>query len=139
MKMEVRAEQQLQEGDVEEVAVDGVVAGDGIPEPDSLIVLRTVDPLIVEKVGKVFIEELHQLRHVHLSCFPRPLRHILPRPDLVPNAAAPHGPQLRPPPTPSAGTRPPSTGNSDPDAAYSGVRTPGPRPDGGEWPEDLAG
>jgi len=60
VEVEVGAEEQLEEADVEEVAVDGVVAGDRVPEPHAVVVCRPVDADVVEQVRQVGPQELTQ-------------------------------------------------------------------------------
>lgn len=60
VEVEVGAEEELEEADVEEVAVDGVVAGDGVAEADAVVVRRAVDADVVEQVGEVLSQELRQ-------------------------------------------------------------------------------
>lgn len=60
MEVEIRAEKELEEADVEEVAVDGVVLRDGITEHDAIVVHGPVDTLLVKEVGEVVVKEFHQ-------------------------------------------------------------------------------
>jgi len=60
VEVEVGAEEELEEADVEEVAVDGVVPGDGVAEPHAVVVRGPVDAHVVEQVRQVGAEELAQ-------------------------------------------------------------------------------
>lgn len=59
MQVEVRTEDELEEADVGEVAVDVVVAGDGVAEADAVVVRGAVDADVIEQVRKVGLQELH--------------------------------------------------------------------------------
>lgn len=60
MEAEVGAEEELEEADVEEVAVDGVVAGDRVAEPHAVVVRGPVDADVVEQVRQVGPQKLTQ-------------------------------------------------------------------------------
>lgn len=60
VQVEVGAEEELEEADVEEVAVDGIVAGDGVAEADAVVVRGAVDADVIEQVRQVRPQELHQ-------------------------------------------------------------------------------
>lgn len=60
MEVEVGPKEQLEEANIEEIAIDGVVPRDGIPEPEALVVHRPVDRLLDEQVGQVLRRQVHQ-------------------------------------------------------------------------------
>lgn len=55
VKLKIRSEEILQERDVEEISTYSVVLGDGVSELHALIVGLRIDPLVVEKVGKILV------------------------------------------------------------------------------------
>lgn len=55
MKLKIRSEEILQERDVEEISTYSVVLGDGVSELHALVVGLRIDPLVVEKVGKILV------------------------------------------------------------------------------------
>lgn len=63
MKLKFRPEELLQEADVEEIAGNGVVLGDGVAEGDAVVVHRGVDPPVVEEVGEVLVQEVDEPLH----------------------------------------------------------------------------
>lgn len=64
MQLELGIEEVLQEFDVEQVPADGVVLRDGIAELDGVIVHRRVDSSVVEEVGQIIVQEIHQVLEV---------------------------------------------------------------------------
>ncbi len=54
-------EYELEETDVEEVALHRVVLRDRVPKPDAPVVLGPVDPALVGQVREVAAQELHLL------------------------------------------------------------------------------
>lgn len=122
VQIEIGAEEQLQEPDVEQIAVDGVVTRDGVPEPHAVVVHGPVDALLVEEVREVGIEELHQVFQVGA--------HLLHR--LALHSATP--PRTH---TPCHGT----CGRASEMKEGSGGLQGGGRPPeaGGNWTEELVG
>lgn len=88
MQLEVRPEHGLQEGYVEQVPTDGVVLRYGVPELHALVVRRPIDPLVVEQVREVAVQETHQPLHVHGRFRRALLRQAEPGTPLRPSAAA---------------------------------------------------
>lgn len=73
MQLKTGAEEQLQEPNVEEIAIDGVVFGDRVTESDSVVVHGAVDSLFVEEMGKILVQELHRIRAPPTCCWRWPL------------------------------------------------------------------
>lgn len=70
VQLKIGAEEKLQELNVEEIAVNGVVLRDRVTESDSVVIHGAVDSLLVEEMGKILVQELHQLTtHIHAPTF----------------------------------------------------------------------
>lgn len=60
VKLELRIKQTLQQPNVEQVPTNCVMLRDGIPELDPIVVHRGVDPLVIEEVREVVVQEIHK-------------------------------------------------------------------------------
>lgn len=60
VQLEIWDEELPQHSNVEKVATDGVVLRNGVSELHALVVRRPVDSLIIEEVGKILVQEIHQ-------------------------------------------------------------------------------
>lgn len=64
VQLETRAEELFQHGNVEKIAGDGVVLGYRVSELDAVVVVGPIDSLIIEEVGEILVQEIHQPLHV---------------------------------------------------------------------------
>lgn len=60
MQLEIRVEELSQHCNVEKVPTYAVVLRNWVPELHTLVVRRSIDALIIEQVGKILVQEIHQ-------------------------------------------------------------------------------
>lgn len=64
VQLEHRPEELLQESYVKQVPTNGVMLGDWVPELHTLIVRRSINPLIVEEMRQIIVQKTHKPFHV---------------------------------------------------------------------------
>ncbi len=65
MQLKIWPKEILQEAYVEEIPTNAVMLGDWVPELHLIVIRRSINSLVIEKMREIIVQEIHQLFHVN--------------------------------------------------------------------------